>query len=95
MSSIYTLNGDDEALVRRLVESGRYASLEEVVREGLRRLADDEEEEADPLLGYSVEELRRMLKEGEESGIMDEEPSVLFERLKAKYRAMAMAKQET
>lgn len=51
-----------ESFIADQVESGRFSSASEVVRAGLRRLEDDESK-----LGA----LRRMLTEGEQSGLSD------------------------
>jgi antitoxin ParD1/3/4 len=50
-------------MMKQAVETGEYASASEVVREALR----DWKERRD-LLGYTVEELRKLLQEGLESG---------------------------
>lgn len=52
-----------EKLVRDKVESGRYTSASEVVREALRLL-----EEQDRLRGLQVEALRQEIQRGAESG---------------------------
>jgi len=56
-----TLGEHWNAFVARLVDSGRYASVSEVLRDSLRLL---EEQEA----GSSLEALRQALIEGENSG---------------------------
>ena len=52
-----------EQLVREKVSSGRYASASEVVREALRLM-----EEHDRLRAMKLEQLRRDIREGLESG---------------------------
>ena len=49
--------------VRRAVAEGRYASTSEAIREAVR-----EWQERRDLLGFTVEELRRLAEEGEASG---------------------------
>jgi antitoxin ParD1/3/4 len=70
------------AVVRAAVESGEYSSASEVIREALRAWKLKRKVEA-----LEVEELRRLVREGIESG-----PSVdadlVFSRLKAKYAAL-------
>ena len=53
-----------ETLVHRLVESGRYKSASEVVRDGLRLL-----EERESFREIKLTELRRLVREGQESGL--------------------------
>jgi antitoxin ParD1/3/4 len=71
------------SLMRTVVEAGEYASTSEVVREALRdwEYRRKQREQA-------IEELRRLIQEGIDSG-----PSVdgeqLFERLKTKYKRLA------
>jgi antitoxin ParD1/3/4 len=52
-----------EKLVQDRVESGRYTSASEVIREALRLL-----EEKDRLLGAKLDQLRENIREGLESG---------------------------
>lgn len=49
--------------VRRAVAAGQYASTSEAIREAVREW----QERREPF-GYSVEELRALVKEGEDSG---------------------------
>ena len=49
--------------VRRAVAEGRYASTSEAIREAVREWQERRE-----LLGFTVEELRRLAEEGEASG---------------------------
>lgn len=54
-----TLGAQLEALIRRLIQSGRYGNASEVVRAALRLLEEHEQK---------IESLRRALDEGAESG---------------------------
>lgn len=83
MASSYTLGSHFEGFVRELVASGRYSSASEVLRDGLRLLEDHEK-----LREIRVAELRRLVEEGEESGLSDEPAEDFFDRLQAKYEAM-------
>jgi antitoxin ParD1/3/4 len=80
MPSSYNIGSHYEALVRTLVESGRYASASEVMRDGLRLLEEREEQRQTKLAA-----LRRAIQEGVDSGpgIPAEE---VFAQLKARYR---------
>ena len=70
------------AVVRAAVDSGEYSSASEVIREALRGWKLKRKVEA-----LELDELRRLVNEGIESG-----PSVdaelVFSRLRAKYAAM-------
>jgi antitoxin ParD1/3/4 len=63
MPSSYTLGERFEGFVRQLVESGRYASASEVMRDGLRLL-----EERESLREAKIAALRKDITEGLESG---------------------------
>ena len=63
MPSSYTLGEHYEKYVRELVESGRYNSASEVLRDGLRLLED-----AEVLRKVRTEELKRLIQEGLDSG---------------------------
>ena len=63
MPSSYTLGEHYEKFVRELVESGRYNSASEVLRDGLRLLED-----AEILRKVRTEELKKLIQEGLDSG---------------------------
>ena len=78
-----SLTPELERFIRDRVDSGRHHSSSEVVREALRLL-----EERERLRELRLEELRREIRKGIDSG----EPvdgEALFDRLLAKYEAMA------
>jgi antitoxin ParD1/3/4 len=79
--SSYTVGPRFEALIKGLVESGRYTTASEVVREGLRLLEDREQ-----LRNVRIAELHRLAEEGRLSGISDEDGEAFLDRLEAKYR---------
>jgi antitoxin ParD1/3/4 len=69
--------------VRRAVAEGRYASTSEAIREAVREWQERRE-----LLGFTVEELRRLAVEGDASGdsrlaTMDEVKAAARRRLPA------------
>lgn len=80
-----TLSPELAAMVDSAVSAGEYASASEVIRDALRQWKERRD-----LLGYSVEELRRLLREGIESGPSVEGPSAM-KRLTEKYEAMKKA----
>ena len=84
MPSSYTLGSRFEALVKELVESGRYNNASEVVRDGLRLLEDREK-----LREVKVAELRRLAEEGRLSGVSNENGEAILDRLEAKYQRLA------
>jgi antitoxin ParD1/3/4 len=63
MPSSYTLGGRYEALIKKLVTSGRYASASEVLRDGLRLV-----EEREQIRAAKLSNLKRAIKEGLASG---------------------------
>ncbi len=63
MASSYTLGERYEKLIRALVDSGRYASASEVVRDSLRLLEEREQEREARLA-----KLRGLIREGLGSG---------------------------
>ena len=78
-----SLTPELEDFVRAKVESGRYHSSSEVVREALRLL-----EQREQLRLLRLEELRLEIQKGLDSGPPVDGEAVLG-RLHAKYRAMA------
>lgn len=66
MPSSYTLGEHYEKFVRELVESGRYNSASEVLRDGLRLLED-----AEILRKVRTEELKKLIQEGLDSGVSE------------------------
>ena len=63
MPSSYTLGEHYEQFIRELVESGRYNSASEVVRDAMRLLED-----AEILRSMRNEELKKLIQEGIDSG---------------------------
>lgn len=80
MPSSYNIGSHYESFVRELVDSGRYASASEVVRDSLRLLEEREEQRQAKLAA-----LREAIREGVESGQGVPADEVL-DRLEAKYR---------
>ncbi|MER9253200.1 type II toxin-antitoxin system ParD family antitoxin [Mesorhizobium sp. M0598] len=81
-----TLSPELAAVVDDVVAAGEYASASEVIRDALRQWKDRRD-----LLGYTVEELRRLVQEGIDSGPGLDGPPIM-ERLRAKYLKMAGTK---
>ena len=63
MASSYSIGDHFESFVNELVESGRYASASEVMRDGLRLV-----EERERLREAKLQALRRSIQEGLDSG---------------------------
>jgi putative addiction module CopG family antidote len=84
MPHTYTLTPEEENTAGRLVAEGRFANLDDVVRAGIGLVAEREEN-----FGYTVEELRALIAEADESPLLtEEETQAAFAALKAKYAAM-------
>ncbi|WHO71963.1 type II toxin-antitoxin system ParD family antitoxin [Rhizobium sp. BT03] len=79
MPSSYNIGLHYEGLVHALVESGRYASASEVIRDSLRLLEEREEQRQ-----ARLEALRSDIRTGVESGTSVPADQV-FDRLEAKY----------
>ena len=88
MPSSYSIGDHYEAFARELVASGRYASVSEVLRDGLRLM-----EEREALRAWKHNELKKAIQEGLDSGpaeawegadyIMAEGRRILAERKKS------------
>ncbi len=66
MPSSYSIGEHYEAFAKKLVASGRYASVSEVLRDGLRLM-----EEREALREWKLSELQKAIKDGLESGFED------------------------
>lgn len=62
MPSSYSLGDHYEAFAKELVASGRYASVSEVLRDGMRLM-----EEREALRAWKLAELQKAIKEGLET----------------------------
>jgi antitoxin ParD1/3/4 len=82
MPSSYAIGDHFEKFIRKQVESGRYASASEIVRDALRLL-----EEREQMREIEFEEYRQKIRDGIESGegLPAEE---VFARLETKYQSM-------
>lgn len=81
MPSSYAIGSHFEQFIRQQIQSGRYTSASEVVREALRLLENREH-----LRQIEFEEYRVKIRDGIESpGVPAED---VFTRLEAKYQAM-------
>ncbi|MDE2377775.1 type II toxin-antitoxin system ParD family antitoxin [Bradyrhizobium sp.] len=82
MATSYTVGKHYETFIRSLVDSGRYATASEVMREGLRLVEEREERRK-----VKLEALRAVVQEGRDSGPVEEiEPRELIARVKARGR---------
>ncbi len=87
MPTSYVVGEHFERFIQTQVESGRYVSVSEVVREALRLMEDQES-----LRELHIADLRRQVEEGMNSGpgLPAEE---VFARLEAKYETMVEQRQ--
>ncbi len=79
MPSSYAIGSHFERFIKQKIESGRYSSASEVIRDALRLLEEHEE-----LREVQIKTLRQQLQEGRESGPGISADKVL-DRLEAKY----------
>lgn len=70
MPSSYSLGEHYEAFAKDLVASGRYASVSEVLRDGMRLM-----EEREALRAWKLAELKKAIQEGLDSPFEDYEDS--------------------
>lgn len=82
MPSSYAVGDHFEQFIRQQVETGRYASASELVREALRLL-----EMRERLREIEIEEYREKIRAGMQSGSSIPADEV-FNRFEAKYQAM-------
>ena len=82
MPSSYAVGDHFEQFISQQVETGRYASASELVREALRLL-----ETRERLREIEIEEYREKIRAGMQSGSSIPADEV-FNRLEAKYQAM-------
>lgn len=66
MPSSYSLGDHYEAFAKKLVASGRYASVSEVLRDGMRLM-----EEREALREWKLAELKKAIQEGLDSPLHD------------------------
>mgnify|MGYP001285254059 CR=1 FL=1 len=78
-----TLSPELAAAVDEAVDAGEYASASEVVRDALRQWKERRD-----CYGYTLEELRRLVQEGIDSGPGDD-ADVVMARLRLKFAAAA------
>ncbi|HEX9215097.1 MAG TPA: type II toxin-antitoxin system ParD family antitoxin [Bradyrhizobium sp.] len=86
MASSYSIGKHFEDLIDNLVDSGRYATASEVMREGLRLVEEREERRK-----AKLEALRAEIQKGFDSGPM-EEVGDMFERIKSEGRKRLAAR---
>ena len=86
MASSYSIGKHFEGLIERLIESGRYSTASEIMREGLRLVEEREERRK-----AKLEALRAEIQKGIDSGPA-EEVGDMFARIKAEGRKRLAAK---
>jgi antitoxin ParD1/3/4 len=86
MATSYSIGEHFQGFIDELIESGRYSTASEVMREGLRLLEEREERRR-----LKLEALRAEIQKGFDSGPA-EEVGDMFERIKAEGRKRLAAK---
>ena len=82
-----TLPPDLAAAIDGAVEAGEYASDNEAISDALREWKERRDNH-----GYTIAELRRLIQEGIDSGISDEDGPDFMRRMKEKYLAAAASR---
>jgi antitoxin ParD1/3/4 len=67
MATSYTLGAHFEEFIKRLIESGRYSTASEVMRDGLRLM-----EEREQLRAAKMDALRKAIQMGLDSGAAED-----------------------
>ena len=86
MATSYSIGKHCEGLIESLIESGRYSTASEVMREGLRLIEEREERRK-----AKLEALRAEIQKGFDSGPA-EEVGDMFTRIKSEGRKRLAAK---
>jgi antitoxin ParD1/3/4 len=86
MATSYSIGKHFEEFIDGLIESGRYSTASEVLRDGLRLIEEREERRK-----AKLEALRAEIQKGFDSGPM-EEVGDMFERIKSEGRKRLAAK---
>ncbi|MDO9298978.1 type II toxin-antitoxin system ParD family antitoxin [Bradyrhizobium sp.] len=86
MATSYSIGKHFEGFIESLIESGRYSTASEVMRDGLRLIEEREESRK-----AKLEALRVEIQKGFDSGPM-EEVGDMFARIKAEGRKRLAAK---
>jgi antitoxin ParD1/3/4 len=86
MATSYSIGKHFEGFIESLIESGRYSTASEVMRDGLRLIEEREEHRK-----AKLEALRSEIQKGFDSGPM-EEIGDMFARIKAEGRKQLAAK---
>jgi antitoxin ParD1/3/4 len=88
MASSYSIGKHFEGLIDGLIESGRYSTASEVMRDGLRLVEEREERRK-----AKLEALRAEIQKGLDSGPMEEiDVAEFFESIKARGREQLAAR---
>jgi len=86
MATSYSIGKHFESFIESLIESGRYSTASEVMRDGLRLVEEREQRRQ-----AKLEALRAEIQKGFDSGPM-EEVGDMFKRIKAEGRKRLAAK---
>lgn len=88
MATSYSIGKHFEALIESLIESGRYSTASEIMRDGLRLIEEREERRQ-----AKLEALRTEIQKGIDSGPAEEvDISEMIEAVKARGRQQLAAK---
>ena len=88
MATSYTIGAHYERFIKELIESGRYSTASEVMRDGLRLIEEREERRQ-----AKLEALRAEIQKGFDSGPA-EEVGDMFARIKSEGRKRLAAKND-